>query len=112
MSKKIEFKEEDGWEEIEDMDEFFTFEKVGDSVHGIYIAKEANVGRNKADVYVLKSGPVEHKIFGTVGLKKKMADVPIGYEVGIIYEGEKPSTPPKKPYKLFRVFKRPASDDK
>ena len=39
-------------------------------------------------------------------MNKKMEDVPIGYEVGIIYQGEKPSAPPKKPFKIFKVFKR------
>ena len=35
-----------------------------------------------------------------------MADVPIGYEVGIIYEGEKPSTPPKKTIQTFQSIQK------
>lgn len=100
------FKAEYGWEEVEDMDEFFTFENVGDCVYGTYINKGTNVGRNKATVYTLKNGDVEHKIFGTVAINKKMEDTPLNWEIAIIYQGEKPSAPPKKPYKMFRIFRR------
>ncbi len=100
------FKEAEGWEKIPDLDSFWCPTGKGDMVQGIYIKKEENVGRNHAEVYTLKEGEVENKIFGTVGLIKKMEEVPIGYEVGIIYQGEKPSTPPKKPFKIFDVFKR------
>jgi len=100
------FKCEFGWEEVEDMDEYFTFKEVGDCVYGTYINKELNVGVNRATVYTLKNGEEEIKIFGTVAINTKMEDTPLKWEVGIIYQGEKPSKPPKKPYKMFRVFRR------
>jgi hypothetical protein len=111
VEKKEIFNEKDGWEKIMDMDAFWVPENIGDTVKGVYIQKEENVGRNHAEVFSLKENveegdPVLHKIFGTVGLVKKFKEICIGEEVGIIYKGEKASTPPKKPFKQFDVFKR------
>jgi len=101
------FREKDGWIKVPDLDDLWCPTNVGDSVEGVYIKKEENVGRNHATMYTLKDiDGMENKIFGTVGLNKKMADIPIGYEVGIIYKGEKPSAPPKKAFKIFDVFYR------
>jgi hypothetical protein len=109
MVNKIEdiFKPEEGWLKVPDLDDMWCPTQIGDYVAGVYINKEENVGRNHATMYTLKdSKGIENKIFGTVGLNKKMLDIPIGSEVGIMYNGEKPSTPPKKPYKLFDVVHR------
>lgn len=103
---KSNFNESDGWIQIPDMDSFWCPSDNGDTLQGIYTKKEENIGRNHAEVYTLKQGDVEYKIFGTVGLIRKMEEIPIGYEVGIVYKGEKPSTPPKKPFKLFDIYKR------
>ena len=108
-NKKVEerFRVEEGWEEIPDEDDFWCPCDKGDWIAGIYTKKEEDVGRNHANVYTLSNTEGEHRIFGTVGLNKKMDGIPIGeYEVGIIYQGEKPSQPPKKPFKLFQVHKR------
>jgi hypothetical protein len=48
----------------------------------------------------------EMDVFGSTVLDNKFKDIPLGCEVKIVYQGEKPSTPPKKPFKLFQVFIR------
>ena len=106
VETKERFREEDGWEKIPDEDDFWCPCDEGDWIAGIYKLKEEDVGRNHANVYTLANTEGEFRIFGTVGLNKKMDSIPIGYEVGIIYKGEKPSQPPKKPFKLFEVSKR------
>jgi len=106
LETKEMFKESEGWELVPDEDDFWCPSNEGDWVAGIYVKKEDDVGINHATVYTLNNTEGENKIFGTFGLNKKMAGIPIGYEVGIIYKGEKPSKPPKKPFKLFEVHKR------
>lgn len=104
----IEFKAEEGWEQVETTtDNLWYPEKEGEGIQGIYTQKREGVGRNHATVYRIKNGEGEFLVFGTVALVNAFKQIPLGYEVGIIYRGEKPSTPPKKPYKLFDVFKRP-----
>ena len=56
-------------------------------------------------LWIQRKGEVD--VFGSTVLDNKFKDIPLGYEVKIVYQGEKPSTPPKKPFKLFQVFKRP-----
>ena len=104
---KVEFKAEDGWEEMPDFEnDTWCPKKKGDHLRGIYTNKRMNVGVNRANLYTIKNAEGEWVVFGTEALNNKLKNVPIGYEVGIIYMGEKPSKPPKKPFKMFRVFRR------
>jgi hypothetical protein len=102
-----EFKPEDGWEEMPDFEnEGWCPQEKGDKLQGIYINKREGVGLNNATLYTIKNDEGEWVVFGSVALNNKLKNVPIGYEVGIIYQGEKPSKPPKKPFKMFQVFRR------
>mgnify|MGYP000879897905 FL=1 len=104
---EVEFKAEDGWEEMPDFkNDTWCPKKKGDQLRGIYTNKRMNVGVNRANLYTIKNSDGEWVVFGTEALNNKLKNVPIGYEVGIIYMGEKPSKPPKKPFKMFRVFRR------
>ena len=113
-----QFKEEDGWETIPGMDDFWTYELIGDTVQGVYIEHESDVGVNHSEVYTLQQEneedpetPIIHKIFGTTDLNNKFEQIKIGDEVGITFEGSKPSKPPKKPFKMFTVKKRTLANE-
>lgn len=84
---------------------------IGAEIIGIYKGKEENVGQWKKNRYtfaIMVNGECQEKyVYGTVDLDEKFKQVPIGYEVKIIFEKELPSRPPKKPFKKFKVYKRP-----
>ena len=105
MAKKTEDKNE--WKEIKDNEDVvWKPERIGEEISGKYIRKEEDVGVYHSNKYTLENENGEIDVFGSTVLDSKFNDVPLGYEVKIIYQGEKPSTPPKKPFKLFQVFMR------
>lgn len=99
------------WEEIKEPESIWRAEAVGDEISGKYIAKEEDVGIYHSKKYTLETSDGEIDVFGSVGLDDKFKEIPLGYEVKIVYQGEKPSKPPKKAFKVFQVFKRPANDE-
>lgn len=105
--------EKDGWERVPDPDnESWNPQVIGDEVTGTYLNMDTNVGRNHSNLYIIQKENGELiGVFGTVILDKKMKTVPTGWEVKIIFEGTKASKPPKKPLKLFQVFKRPGDEE-
>jgi hypothetical protein len=99
------------WEEVKDPENNVWRPQVaGDEIIGIYLRKETDVGRYHTNKYTLETDDGEMDVFGSTVLDTKFKEVPLGYEVKIVYQGEKPSKPPRKPFKLFQVFKRPAED--
>ena len=107
MVKKIQKNKDNGWQEVKDPeDEIWRPEAIGDEISGKYIRKEDDVGIYHSTKYTLDTEKGEVDVFGSTVLDSKFKDIPLGYEVKIVYQGEKPSTPPKKPFKLFQVFKR------
>jgi hypothetical protein len=107
MVKKIQKNNDKGWQEVKDSeDEIWRPEAIGDEISGKYIRKEDDVGIYHSTKYTLNTEKGEVDVFGSTVLDSKFKDIPLGYEVKIVYQGEKPSTPPKKPFKLFQVFKR------
>jgi hypothetical protein len=108
MVKNMNNKKDDRWEEVKDPeDEIWRPEAIGDEISGKYIRREDDVGMYHGTKYTLDTGNGEVDVFGSTVLDSKFKDIPLGYEVKIVYQGEKPSNPPKKPFKLFQVFKRP-----
>lgn len=100
---------EEKWVKIPDESDIWRPEEPGDEIQGKYVKKEAAPYKGRPNCkYTLETGPNEEDhvaVYGTVGLKRKMAKVPEGYNVKIVYQGEKPSTDPiKKPFKLFDVY--------
>ena len=107
MVKNMNNKKDDRWEEVKDPeDEIWRPEAIGDEISGKYIHKEEDVGVYHSNKYTLETDKGEVEVFGSTVLDSKFKDINLGCEVKIIYQGEKPSTPPKKPFKLFQVFKR------
>lgn len=109
----------DGWEEIIEERVCWVPKNRGDILIGVLIKRDENRGpRGNLTFYEVETAEVDEdgekivqNVLGTTVLNKKMSTVPIGYEVAIMYCGEKPSQPPKKPLKIFRVCKRPGNKD-
>lgn len=104
---EVEFKESEGWMPVGTEDEGrWTPKKIGDSIQGIYLTKKTSVGQYNSIVYVIKNEDGQFDVMGTTGLNNAFKKIPVGYEVAIIYKGEKPCKPPKSPYKIFQVYAR------
>ena len=83
------------------------FEKIGDSVEGLYVAKE--IGKENGNgIYNLQdeAGKVQ-VVFGTTIIDSKMEIVPVGTYVRIEWIGEEPSNK-GNPLRLFEVKYKPA----
>jgi len=113
-----ETKEQKEWVKIPDESIVWRPEQPGEEVVGKYIKKESAPykGRPNCKYTILpeKAATDEDNVsvYGTVGLRRKMEKVPEGYNVKIVYLGEKPSSDPvKKPFKLFDVFAWMSKED-
>jgi len=100
--KKME--KTNNWNKIEDT--IFKFEKDGDSIEGILMAKED--GRSYGnEVYKIKKDEKIFSIFSTVVLASQMSKVNIGEEIKIVFMGEKENDKKgQNNIKLFEVYKR------
>lgn len=111
MSSKVKEEKRD-WEQVFTMNRW-TPDVKGDEIVGIYTKRRDNVGVRDYTFYTLELEGGENKdILGTTLLNQMMDQVSLGWEVRIVYQGEKPPTPPHKPLKLFDVYRRPAGVDR
>jgi len=80
----------------------FKFENEGDSIEGVYLRAEKST-QYENDNYVLETTDGNKTVFGTAVLNTKMANIPLGKMVKIVYIGKAKS---KKGvmYKDFDVF--------
>ena len=103
------------WERVIPDSDVIRFENLGDQVIGIYKEMKRNQGQWKKNQYTLaveENGKVKCKyLYGTTGLDDLFKNVPIGYEVKIIFKKEIPQRPPNKPFKVFEMYKRPVISD-
>ncbi len=103
------------WERVIPDSDVIRFENLGDQVIGIYKEMKRNQGQWKKNQYTLaveEDGKVKCKyLYGTTGLDDLFKNVPIGYEVKIIFKKEIPQRPPNKPFKVFEMYKRPVITD-
>ena len=117
----IETKKEEGkvWVKMPNKSGVWKAEKIGDEIIGKYLKKLPAPFMNRPNSkYCLES---DHPlnvggkvlIYGTQGLNNAMEDVPIGYKVRIVYQGDsKKSDPNKKPFQNYDVYVLMAKDDK
>jgi hypothetical protein len=89
--------------ENKEKDNIWEPETVGESIQGIYIEKEENVGQFKSKMYFLKTEEGEKKIWGSTVLDDLMGKVPLGSEVRITYQGKQPSKSGRQPWKDYKV---------
>ncbi len=100
MSEWIEVKkEEDKKEETKMWDPSV----AGDSIQGIYIDREENVGQFKSKMYTLDTSEGEVKLWGSTVLDNLMDEVPFDCEVRITFQGTQPSKSGRNPWKDYKV---------
>ena len=81
-------------------------EKAGDFIEGIYSQKKENVGKNKANLYLIEKDGSLKAIWGSTVLDDKMVYVKIGDRIRITFQG----TDEEKDYKKFLVEKDEPED--
>jgi hypothetical protein len=98
------------WVEVErDMEEkekdnMWEPEAIGESIQGIYIEKEEDVGQYRSNLYTIKTKEEgEKKFWGSTVLDDLMGKVALGSEVLITYQGKQPSKKGKNPWKDYKV---------
>jgi len=113
-----ETKEEKIWVKMPNKSGVWKAEKKGDEITGKYLKKLPAPFMNRPNSkYCLESdhplnvgGKVT--IYGTQGLNNAMEDVPIGYKVRIVYQGDsKKSDPNKKPFQNYDVYVLMSKED-
>jgi len=101
---------DEGWKKVEGSSNVWKPEKENEEITGTYTKKvqeDGNWGlKNK---YTIVTDEGEKVIYGTTGLDELFNSVDLGEEVLIIYKGESPSKPPKKPFKLFEMYHKPTA---
>lgn len=78
---------------------------VGESIQGMYIDKEEEVGQFNSNLYTIrKQDGEEVKFWGSTVLDDLMEKVPLSHEVKIIFQGKQPSRSGKNPWKDYKVM--------
>lgn len=90
--------------------------KEGEFLKGIFqkIERIKSQDPKKPDLmkYIIENDEgLEIIVHGTTVLDDLFKDIPVGYEVCLIFTGTKHNKPPLSPTKLFEVFYRPVQED-
>lgn len=99
-------KDENSWREV--TTEIFKFEEPGQEITGIFVSKRTCESLNNNDnfIYGIEVAPGNITFFfGTQFLNERLATIPIGSRVRVVYDHNLTSI--KKgysPMKFFRVF--------
>ena len=102
MSDWIEVKKD---EDEKEQTKMWEPEAIGESIQGIYIDKEEDVGQYKSNLYTIKNGKNEEiKFWGSTVLDDLMEKVPLSNEVKIIFQGKQPSKNGKNFWKDYKVL--------
>lgn len=88
------------YEDVEQ--EFWNYEKAGDSIAGFYLGMRTNVGENKANLYSLRTDKGVISIWGSTVLNTKLPFLKEGDDINIIYLGETTGSGSRK-YKDFTL---------
>ncbi len=99
---------EEDWEKVET--DLWIPEKEGDSVEGVFIAVEKEVGENKSNLYTIETPDAKQiGVWGSKVLDGKLLSLKPGQEVKIVFLGvKKPEG--KREWKDFDVFKKPMKE--
>lgn len=101
MSEWIEVKKE---EEKKEKVNIWDPAASGQSIQGIFIDKEEEVGQYKSNMYTLRQENNEEiKIWGSTVLDSLMEKVPFGSEARITFNGTQPSKNGRNPWKDYKV---------
>lgn len=99
--------QKDNWVEAGVNDKVWKPEAEGDKIQGVYHALKTEVGMNKSNVYLIKTGDEDEptSVWGSTVLDARFEEIPIGSEVMIEYLGDVKGKGPK-PYKNYKVLYR------
>ncbi len=115
MAEVAEKKE---WVKVPSKSGVWKAEAVGETLEGIYLKRVSSPfrGRNnwkyciESDHSIAVDGIVT--VFGTTGLNSAMDDIPTGYKIKIVYQGEKPASDPMhKAFKKYDVYAEISKSD-
>lgn len=86
-----------------ELPEQWKFENEGDFIQGVYVQKKTEVGRNKANLYILEVEGKLKAVWGTAVIDNSMTDpnISIGDTIRITYVGENE----KPKYHKFKIEK-------
>lgn len=103
----------DGWQKVggENDAPAWKPENEGDEVSGVFLEVRENVGANKSNIYTLQQADGSRVgVWGSAVIDNRMASIPVGDQVRIVYLGKAPSkTPGRSAYKQFEIYRKPAS---
>jgi hypothetical protein len=77
----------------------------GDSVEGVLIKIQHEVGQQKKTLYTLENKENVMSVWGTVVLDNRMIGIKVGQPIKIEYIGLGEAQPGKNAPKLFKVYK-------
>jgi hypothetical protein len=81
-----------------------TFDKDGDSIEGVLIKVQDNVGPQQSMLYTLEANGEVTSVWGSTVLDQRMVGVKIGDLIRIVYKGLGEASPGKNPPKIFQVL--------
>ena len=82
--------------------EFWSFENEEDSISGIYVSKQENVGENHSIIYNIETPEGIKSVWGCTVLDNKMKLLGIGDDIKIVFLGKvKPEK--GREYKDFKI---------
>lgn len=113
---KMEEKKE--WVKVPSKNGVWKGESIGDELTGIYLRRVSARYMDRDNwKYCVESDHILAidgivTVFGTTGLNSAMEDIPTGYKIKIVYQGEKPpSNRMHKPFKKYDVYAEISESD-
>lgn len=86
-------------------------EKEGDEVSGIFVDVKDNVGPNGSKLYTLQQPDGSFMgVWGSAVIDDRMASIPLGDEVRIVFLGKVPSKTPGRTVKQFEIYRKKAAE--
>ena len=83
--------------------EIWVYDKEGDSIEGVLVYKEDNVGENKSWMYNIETKDGLKSVWGSAVLDSRMKFVNIGNKILITYKGLGTAKSGRSPPKIFKV---------
>ena len=82
----------------------WTYGKEGDSIEGVLVDSQDDVGVNKSKLYSLEVSKGDFQsVWGSAVLDQRMSLVKIGEKIRITFKGLSEASPGKNPAKIFSV---------
>jgi hypothetical protein len=81
----------------------WTYENDGDSIEGVLVHKEDNVGENKSWMYNIETPDGVKSVWGSAVLDSRMKFVTVGNKVRVTYKGLGEAKSGRSPPKIFKV---------